>query len=327
MSLPKFRHGLVAALTFLLLSPLGARAEVVLDTVGPFAVPTGSWTAALVRADAPKSCPIGTRQDCYFVYVDLRNASDDILDCSAEIIYENGGSTLQRTSGNAGIGARSSFAIAVVNAGAILNQNLRFNANCTHRSAEPPPPPIPDGGIQTEGTRSYRFDTTQFLNVKVETIANRRASGESGPLVLEVWLTPQFDGTMGYQIGEIPLGTIPAGFGITNLDTTIPIDPPPGTYYVVFLLVESGTTTLDRDNFQNPVTIPDFSEPPPPPPPPSPPPTGDPFADAPPAQPAVSDGGGGCVAASGGPRDWTLPAVLFLALVMIGARAWRRARN
>jgi hypothetical protein len=246
-----------------------ARADVEISKIGPYTVETGSWSAHLMRREASMQCPIGTSRDCYFVYLDVRNASDRILDCNSQLRWEDGAAApSQRTSANV-IGRRTSTVVILVNGGAKVNANLRYSVSCTARpeGTNPPPPTTPSGSVRMEGSPAYTVSTdrSQFT-VSNTVVANRRTSGVSGALSLEIWFTTQKGGTSGSKVAQISLGTLQAQTGIT-VNRTVSIAPPNGTFYVAYVLLESGTQ-VDRVNF-DPTIVVGGAVPQPPPPTPA----------------------------------------------------------
>ena len=245
-----------------------ALADVDIQVQGPFATPTGAFYAALRRDERPMSCPFGDRQDCYFVYVDIRNQSGDLLNCTAQIFYDNGSGFSQTATGSGSVGRQSSKAIVVANAGALL-PGLQWVASCTVSQSNPTPPPSNVGSVALEGKIGFEFLQNDQLVVTAERIANRRQGGTTGVLTLAVWLMESRGGDSGYPIATINLGSLQAGTAFTNVRSTVSVSPPSGTFFLAYLLVENATVLLDRTDFDNPVTF----QPPPEPNPTDPPKT------------------------------------------------------
>ena len=80
--------------------------------------------------------------------------------------------------------------------------------------------------------------------IKLPKINNKRNGGTSGTLRLEVWLLKdRYQGALqfkGHKIYTRQLGTLQGGWAYNNLkyDFEWEMKPPPGDYYVVFLLLE-----------------------------------------------------------------------------------------
>jgi hypothetical protein len=85
----------------------------------------------------------------------------------------------------------------------------------------------------------------------------------SGTLYLQLWtcLTP-YNGlqtSLGYKVAEATLGSLSAGYYVSNVSETVPFFAPPnGTYYMVMVLAESDgyqPLTMDWFNFSKTETF------------------------------------------------------------------------
>lgn len=106
----------------------------------------------------------------------------------------------------------------------------------------------------------YNVDGGQ-VTFEVSAIENSRSSGTSGPLKLKLWATENddFGSTGGYILSETNLGTLRAGFRLTDLVRTAEFTrPPAGSYFITLALTESiaaGDATRDYLTFDSPQTF------------------------------------------------------------------------
>jgi hypothetical protein len=129
-------------------------------------------------------------------------------------------------------------------------------------TAAPKRTPALAGGINIEGSVFYSLGaTTGYFTA--DRVANHRPSGTSGTLRLELWATmsPPGSGTVfGYQLAIDSLGTLPAGYNFSNINsgTFTYTQPPAGCYYMSLLLTEfdgTGYPYIDYALFSNLVTF------------------------------------------------------------------------
>jgi len=115
-----------------------------------------------------------------------------------------------------------------------------------------------DGGVASRattvldllGTQSFRYNDSSDNTARIKSaeVRNNRPSGVSGALSIQLWafFTPfkGAGGQTGYKLAEAPLGTLPAGSSIRNIDQTVPglVIPPDGTYFGSFILIENNGT-------------------------------------------------------------------------------------
>jgi hypothetical protein len=85
-------------------------------------------------------------------------------------------------------------------------------------------------------------------------IDNRRASGRSGSLTLELWAHREAitGGTVSFfALGRLDLGSMPAGSAYNNVDVRVPYlgDPSNGCFFVSMVIVENGSSYRDWATF------------------------------------------------------------------------------
>jgi TonB family protein len=135
-------------------------ADIEYARIGPYAVGKGSWTAHVMRRDKSMTCPIGAAKDCYFTWVDVRNASDHILSCDATVSYDNGGIARQTGTGRGQVAPRKAYSIITLNAGARFATAFSWSVRCTSSSPTPSP--------QGQGSERSRPSTQMFIESEVD---------------------------------------------------------------------------------------------------------------------------------------------------------------
>lgn len=143
------------------------------------------------------------------------------------------------------------------------SQNHQFD------KAEIAPDKTQPNNISLEGAYSYQtLNGNTQVEINVASIYNRRSSGISGTLRLELWALPSpYSGGSfsGYKMAQSQLGQLQAGFVYSNIVRTVPFARPtvPGTYYVVLMVTEysssqplnDGFGTVDWGNFSNTLIV------------------------------------------------------------------------
>jgi hypothetical protein len=101
------------------------------------------------------------------------------------------------------------------------------------------------------------------IRIQVQDVSNRRSSGTSGTLALQVWATaiPWAQGPAnGYIMGTYTLGTLPAGFEFPNIDSgNITYSPPPNGCFFITLVLLEGAFQVDNRPLQDSLGNPLFS--------------------------------------------------------------------
>lgn len=220
-------------------------------------VETGFWRFEVKRDEVGSRCIVGNPRTCYLMYIDIQNASDQTLDCSAELIYDINGIVEQRDTGRATIAARGAYPIVVTTQGAAF---INARAQCTARA-----PSGQSGGTvgAAPGASGSTAEFTMSINslslsqssatVSVREVVNRRNGGRSGTLYLQLFATESQGADVGYEIGSYRLGELDGGFHFTAFTAEIPLRnlPTPGTYHISVLLAEYPDldTYMARSNF------------------------------------------------------------------------------
>lgn len=143
-------------------------------------------------------------------------------------------------------------------------------------AAEPPrekgqisPDKTQTNNISLEGAYSYQtLSSSTQVQINVTRIQNRRSSGTSGTLRLELWAlaSPYNGGSFsGIRMATSQLGQLQAGFYYENIQRTVAFQRPTqaGTYYVVLMVTEfsssqplnDGFSTADWGNFSNTLVV------------------------------------------------------------------------
>lgn len=130
------------------------------------------------------------------------------------------------------------------------------------------------GNLSLEGTWAYTV-SGGTVRLQASNVVNRRASGTSGTIRLELWALPTTyagGSFSGYKIGQTTLGTLAAGFQYTGIDRTVSqlSTPPNGTWYMYMFVSEytgsslnDGYSAVDWETFSSPwiigsVSLPDL---------------------------------------------------------------------
>lgn len=220
--------------------------DVLVDRVGPNALETGFWQFEVKRSPSTSPCTLtGTFAGCYRMYIDVQNASDQVITCSTTLtVGDNSiGGVTAHPEINRSIGARSAYPMSLT---------LEAGAYRTSRVTCLPQPPPSDGSsggttaaapqtgqLAIEGNPTVSFASGDVsADITVPRIANRRTT-RSGTLYLQLWATTTSGGNRGYQLGQTRLGEIPANMAFNNISDVISVNPPPpGTYFISLLLAE-----------------------------------------------------------------------------------------
>ncbi|MBL8308992.1 MAG: hypothetical protein JNL19_01080 [Burkholderiales bacterium] len=128
-------------------------------------------------------------------------------------------------------------------------------------------PKVNPGNISLEGSWAYTI-SSGTVRLQAGVIANRRSSGVSGSLRVELWALPSpYSGgsATGYKIGQSSvLSPLTAGFQYTNIDQTVAqlATPPAGTWYMYMFISEYNASSLndgfawvDWETFSNPTWV------------------------------------------------------------------------
>ena len=122
------------------------------------------------------------------------------------------------------------------------------------------------GNLSLEGTWAYTI-SGGTVRLQASNVVNRRASGTSGTIRLELWALPTtYSGGSfsGYKIGQTTLGILSAGFQYTGIDRTVTqlTTPPNGTWYMYMFVSEytasslnDGYSAVDWETFSSPWII------------------------------------------------------------------------
>ena len=95
-------------------------------------IETGYWTSHLMRGNSPQTCGgTGSGSDCYFMWLDVRNVSQQTLSCSAQVTYYTGSQfDPQNFPGRREIAPNGSFPIVTLSLGAKLSPAPRWTIRC-----------------------------------------------------------------------------------------------------------------------------------------------------------------------------------------------------
>lgn len=139
-------------------------------------IPGGSWLYYLVRDDTARRC---AGQECLYRAVHVRNDSDDVLECRAEITYEGtdvaGNAT---TRSQSLVSERSTYVVVESLAKQGINAQT-FDVTCTPRAKLPP--------LDTPANCKYQVVQPVAIGDYYPQAA--REAGEEGPVTVEFTLT------------------------------------------------------------------------------------------------------------------------------------------
>jgi TonB family protein len=140
-------------------------------------IPGGSWLYYLVRDDSARRC--AQQQECLYRAIHVRNDSDDVLECKAEITYEGTDIAGNATAhAKALVSERTTYVVLESLAKQGVNAQT-FDASCTPRAKLPP--------LDTPASCKYEVVTPVAIGDYYPPAA--REAGEEGPVTVEFTLS------------------------------------------------------------------------------------------------------------------------------------------
>lgn len=151
-----------------------AMSQLVVESSGhTFEIPGGSWLYYLVRDDSMRRC--AQQQECLYRAIHVRNDSDEVLECKAEITYEGtdiAGNATARS--QALVSERTTYVVLESLAKQGVNAQT-FDASCTPRAKLPP----------LDTPASCKYEVVQPVAIGDYYPQTAREAGEEGPVTVE----------------------------------------------------------------------------------------------------------------------------------------------
>lgn len=151
--------------------------ELVVESSGrTVELPGGSWLFYLVRDDSARRC---AQEACLYRAVHVRNDSDEVLECTAEITYEGTDVTGKPTaSSKALVSERATYVVVESLAKQGVNAQT-FDAVCTPRAKLPP----------LDTPANCKYQVVQPVTISDYYPQAAREAGEEGPVTVEFTLS------------------------------------------------------------------------------------------------------------------------------------------
>lgn len=161
----------------------GPATELVVEASGrTVELPAGSWLYYLVRDDAPRRCSSSDPDaQCVYRAVHVRNDSNEVLECSAELTYEGADSEGRATvTSRRLVSERGTYVIVESFARQGVNAQT-FDAQCTPRAKLPP----------LDTPAQCKYEVVQPVAVGDYYPQAARDAVEEGPVVVEFTASPK----------------------------------------------------------------------------------------------------------------------------------------